>query len=335
MPVPTTWTGGQVADALRDGELPGVLDRLGLRPEDVAELLPPLRSLDDVAHEQVAAAASLLEAAIGETWEAGGAGKPARGASDPFADLADEPGRPAGLLPLAALVVTAEAVRAHHRGRDIDEAVSERTLTDLGQQVWVHRQTFGTAGLHTQRWLRTAWGGGLLWLGRLQFELRRFVPESLEPVSNHPVPSEQQAGQWVLSVHIPQTGPLDPEAVDASFAMAQRVFASRYPEHAATAFHCASWLLDPCLPELLPATSNLVRFQRRWELLPGGSDADADALFFVFHRRFDSPRPGGPELDLDALPQETTLQRAVVERLRAGRRWQLRTGLVPLAPARH
>jgi hypothetical protein len=40
-------------------------------------------------------------------------------------------------------------------------------------------------------------------------------------------------------------------------------------------------------------------------------------LSFVFHRK---------EPDLDALPQETTLQRAVVAHLRGGGHWHGRTG---------
>jgi hypothetical protein len=303
---PAPWTGGRVGEELADPSLPVALDRLGLRPEDGADLVPALRSLDEAACGGVAAAASLLEATIGgigQSWP------------DPFAELTDEPGLPAGLLPFAALVLTADAVRAHHRGRGVDAAVSDRTLTDLGQQVRVHRQTFGAAGLHTQRWLTTAWGGGLLWLGRLQFELRLL---------------EQHPARWVLSVHIPQTGPLAPEAVDDAFAQARRVFAAHYPERPATAFHCTSWLLDPRVADVLAATSNLARFQRRWDLQGERSDADADALFFVFHRRYDWSQPGGPDLELASLPQETSMQRAVVEALRSGRRWQLCTGFAPL-----
>jgi hypothetical protein len=295
-----------VGEELADPSLPLALDRLGLHAQDVADLLGPLRRLDDLAHDRVATAANALEAAVGAL------GQPV---PNPFEGMADEPGLPAGLLPLAALVLTAEAVREYHRSRGIDAEVSDRTLTDLGQQVRVHRQTFGAAGLHTQRWLTTAWGGGLLWLGRLQFELRRL---------------DRPGGRWVLSVHIPQAGPLTPEVVDEAFARARRVFAAHYPERPATAFHCTSWLLDSRITEVLPATSNLVRFQQRWDLQGERHDADADALFFVFHRRYDWSQPGGPDLDLDSLPQQTSLQRAVVETLRSGRRWQLCTGFAPL-----
>ncbi|MBP2354060.1 hypothetical protein JOF29_005170 [Kribbella aluminosa] len=42
------------------------------------------------------------------------------------------------------------------------------------------------------------------------------------------------------------------------------------------------------------------------------------------------PGPPGPftEQDLAAVPQDTTLQRAFVEHLRAGRHWHGRTGML-------
>ena len=108
------------------------------------------------------------------------------------------------------------------------------TLADLGQQVWVHRLTFGTFGLHTQDWLTIAWSGALYWLGRLQFNLQ---PED---------------DGWVLSTHIPRTGPLTPESVDQAFAAARDFFATYFPEYPIRAFVCSSWLLDPALTEALP-----------------------------------------------------------------------------------
>jgi hypothetical protein len=82
-----------------------------------------------------------------------------------------------------------------------------------------------------------------------------------------------------------------------------------------------SWLLDPVLAEYLPADSNLVRFQRRFALLPGGPDAGEDILRFVF---------GTLTTTVDRLPTRTALQRAVVAHLRAGGRWQNRKGMLAL-----
>ena len=61
--------------------------------------------------------------------------------------------QPMGLLPMLALLVTAPEVTAFHTQRGVPAEVSAATLSDLGQQVWVHRTTYGRFGLHTQGWL--------------------------------------------------------------------------------------------------------------------------------------------------------------------------------------
>ncbi|MBK5248512.1 MAG: DUF5596 domain-containing protein [Actinomycetales bacterium] len=210
----------------------------------------------------------------------------------------------AGVLPLLAMLATVPEVRAFHRSRGIGNEVSWKSLSDLGQQVRVHRLTYGTFGLHTHAWLTNAWFGGLYWLGRLQYTVR------------------PGGGGFVLSCHIPRTGPLPPGSVDESFATAATFFAEHFPDLPAAALHCASWLLDPQLADVLPATSNMVSFQRRWELYGEPHVGDEDVLFFVFARR-------GP-VDLEALPRATSLERAVVDHLRHGGHWFTWDGLAAL-----
>jgi hypothetical protein len=205
--------------------------------------------------------------------------------------------RGTGVLAMLALLAMADEVRAFHRSRGIPLDISNRSLSDLGQQSWVHRRTFGEFGLHTYEWLQTAFGGNLYWLGRLQFNL------------------VQHGGDWMLSTHIPESGPLTPEAVDDAFEQATAFFAEHFPEYPTRLFHCGSWLLDPQLAEVLRPESNMVRFQQRWRLEGEPVPADEDAVFFVFRRR--------GEIDRGALPRETSLQRAILDRLDAGGHWNL------------
>ena len=209
-----------------------------------------------------------------------------------------------GVLAMLALVATVDEVRDFHRSRGVCDELSWRALSDLGQQTYVHRLTYGSFGLHTEGWLSVAWSGALYWLGRLQFNLHC------------------ENGEWMISTHIPRTGPLTPAGVDASFEQATRFFAEHFGDYPTTGFFCASWLLDPELAAALSPHSNMARFQRRWSLFGEGMQADADALFFTFARRGD--------VDLDTLPQQTSLQRAIVGRLRSGGHWSSWKGRVPL-----
>ena len=278
-------------------DLPERVRLLGFREADV----------DDVLAAAAAVAGSPEEVARIEVWAADlvdhiGSFDP-HGAEDRWPGAAEDERRGMGVLPMLALLVSADEVHAFHRSRGVPDDISWRSLSDLGQQVWVHRRTYGAFGLHTQDWLCIGWSGALYWLGRLQFDL------------------EQQGGRWVLSTHIPQSGPLTPAAVDDAFRRAIAFFAEHFPEHPTSEFYCSSWLLDPELAAVLPAGSNMVRFQQRWDRYGEAMPADADALFFVFARRGD--------VDLDQLPRETTLQRGIIDRLRSGRHWSMCEGRIP------
>ncbi|MEV4321145.1 hypothetical protein AB0J37_02835 [Microbispora rosea] len=118
---------------------------------------------------------------------------------------------------------------------------------------------------------------------------------------------------------------MTPEAVTASLDEARTFFPRHFPDERYTAFSCGSWLLDPQLRDYLPEDSNIVRFQRRFELEPyeepEGLDADVEVRRFVF------PTLTTP---LDRLPRRTVLQRAVVDHLKAGRHWYWRRGRFPI-----
>ncbi len=80
---------------------------------------------------------------------------------------------------------------------------------------------------------------------------------------------------------------------------------------------CTSWLLDDQLLDYLEPDSNIVRFQRRFELVPGWRDSDSSAFHFIFGR--------APEA-IDQITPRTTLERAIIRHVRDGGHWRLRTG---------
>src|SRR5262249_30698373 len=115
-------------------------------------------------------------------------------------------------------------------------------------------------------------------------------------------------GDPVLHIHIPAGSPMDPAACGESFAAASTFFGRHFPERPFVAFTCSSWLLDPTLQALLPAASNIARFQREVYLLPGRA-AGKSTLVRVF---------GDVPPDLTHAPRDTTLRRAILDHLLAG-----------------
>ncbi len=107
-------------------------------------------------------------------------------------------------------------------------------------------------------------------------------------------------------------------ACDRSLERAREFFARCYPEERYAIATCHSWLLDPQLQERLPPASNILRFQRRFQIAyVSPEEFDQGTLGFVF---------GDPDQPLDALPRRNSLERAIVDHLRAGEHWHVGHG---------
>lgn len=209
---------------------------------------------------------------------------------------------------LVALVRVAPLVQAELVRRGVAEDVAWHSVADLGQQVHIHRLVHGRFGFADRGWVARNYSGSHLWLGRLQF--------TLEP--------DMQA----LGVHIPESGPLAPEAIDESLELARRIAVQAWPEVNLQRFTCVSWLLDRELVARLDPASNMARFAARFTPFGEPTDGTRDALYFGFHRETRS----GQKVDLDRLPQSSSLQRVVVERIRS-RGITVQPGWFPLNPA--
>lgn len=110
---------------------------------------------------------------------------------------------------------------------------AEDSLGDIPRKV----ESYGE--LVDDRWLLKVFTGRVLTLGRLQVE--------------------REAGERGRSLHIPEKGPLDAAAVDASLAAVGARFGRAVP------LVCESWVFDPRL-DALPEGSNLRRFAARFDV---------------------------------------------------------------------
>jgi hypothetical protein len=279
------------------GDAPALLSRLAVPPADAAEIMAgwpdpgsplwtgELRWLLDRS-------IALVRADLG-----------GHGWLSPGPELPRDRGHAWRHLYVYAYLALTGVARQYHRDHGIGDAVSWATLADLGRNLAVDRRMRGEGWPVMQSWLTLHARGGLYELGRLQ----------------------HQRGDTAIGLHIPEAGPLTPEAVEASLDEARAFFPRHFPGESYTMFSCGSWLLDPQLTEYLPGDSNIIRFQRRFELEPyeepEGLDADVEVLRFVF-RSLTTP--------LDELPRDSVLQRAVIEHLKAGRHWRWRRGTFPL-----
>ncbi len=134
------------------------------------------------------------------------------------------------------------------------------------------------------------------------------------------------AGEWrqvlapndpMLDIHIPEGGPMDFEACGLAMEQARAFFAKHFPDKPKPlAFYCGTWFFDSQLKAILPASSNIVRFQREFYLYPMFS-TDAETFRRVF---------GGKPADFASAPRDTSLRRAILDFTLAGNRLRCASG---------
>lgn len=118
-------------------------------------------------------------------------------------------------------------------------------------------------------------------------------------------------GDKVISIHIPGKQKFTPDIVDESLSYAVEFIKEYFPEEMCDVFHCYSWMCDPQLLTLLPETSNLVSFCKRFKSHAAKSQGK-DILQFVFHTIEENP-------DYDALPEDTSFLKTLKNHFKSGK----------------
>lgn len=144
-------------------------------------------------------------------------------------------------------------------------------------------------------------------LGSLEFEFVQ-EPDGIAADANGPI----------IDIHIPSDADLRDEAVDASLQRWNAFTAQHFPQWHDIAKHCTSWMLSPALARLLPESSHILAFQRRFRQT--GFDADApDWREWVFDA---DPAP------VSQLPERTSLQRSMKQFILQGGKVGVASGIL-------
>lgn len=113
-----------------------------------------------------------------------------------------------------------------------------------------------------------------------------------------------------IAIHIPSDAKFDRETVLNSLKEFA-VFRDKYfAKWKGVSFTCDTWMLAPAMEELLPENSNVLAFKHMFEL----DEIDEDATWFM---GFVFPGHTG---ELKTLPEKTSLQKKIKERLLAGKK---------------
>lgn len=142
----------------------------------------------------------------------------------------------------------------------LNEGISEKIYYDTFYDltiwcVW-NKKYYGNYGMAEARWYERLFEMKVFRLGRLEFE-KVVLDEDL--VFSGGI---LRKGEKVIGVHIPEGGPLNADECDKSFQQAENFFSEEY-----TMYTCFSWLTSPAVRDVLDEDSNIVKFQKRFEII--------------------------------------------------------------------
>ncbi len=108
-------------------------------------------------------------------------------------------------------------------------------------------------------------------------------------------------GDNCMSLHIPRRADISMAALDKAVASAKKIMKERFPDKQGREIYCSSWLLDPMHGVILGPDAKMTKFMERFCKHPVRS-AGTSPFGYVF--------PVGIK-DMNALPEDTTLQRGM------------------------
>ena len=208
---------------------------------------------------------------------------------------------------LVSVLCLSKKMEERFRERKIDEGIIYQTMEDFRAKTRETYATFKVVGVLDWSWFFGFFRVTRFGLGRLQFELTKFR-----------LPSYEKEGKCltqestVINVHSPRLEmPFTPEECEKSYQAAKLFFACHFKD-GVIPFVCWSWLLYPYNKEILPPTSNVVKFLSRYDIIQVEeyTQENSPVSRIVFNcEHFD---------DLSTLPTDTSMRRRYAQFLQQG-----------------
>lgn len=186
-----------------------------------------------------------------------------------------------GMAALVAMLCKASLAWSEYEKREISYDIYKDTMSDIKVWAYNYRRVHGKLGLSDLAWVN---GSVILFrfkLGRLQYNFTEFTESS-----SHDISVGLKNGDKMLDVHIQQEGPFSDELCGESLELAKTFYCKYFPEYDFKGFICHSWLLSPGLSQVLPETSNIIKFGKRFTIIENQAQDDCQAIERIFDTKF-------------------------------------------------
>ena len=180
----------------------------------------------------------------------------------------------------AAAYLSIDYSRKRFQQLDLPETVWLDTMSDM--VLWLrnelHRSGVIGLGPVARLWTAVLYNGDVVRFGRLECNTSyRFRGNDIFDAENNLLLAHNSN---VINLHIPEDGAMSMDLCSRSLKMMADFFAEYRPDYQWHGFICQSWLLDTQLRQMLPESSNIVKFQKLGIHYP--VDEPADTVFRIF-----------------------------------------------------
>ncbi|MBQ8740624.1 MAG: DUF5596 domain-containing protein [Clostridia bacterium] len=209
-------------------------------------------------------------------------------------------------------ICLAPKLHTRYKQKGISDAVFYDTMADLKYKLEECRLVHGKVGTFVASWYKGFFEMKIFALGRLQFEIKHTWFECT--VDGVHIPKDKK----VLSVHIPRTNTrLEHSLVIDSYKQAAEFFKEEFGD---IIFICNSWLLYPWNRTVLKDGSNLAQFYDDFTIVSSGEYQNYSEVWRLFDCLYDD--------NPDNLPNDSSLRRAYIERIKSGQPIGHGTGVI-------
>ncbi len=201
--------------------------------------------------------------------------------------LGEDPGN---VKMLACMLKASADLYDVYREKGICDEVFIETMKCYTRFIDETHQMTGRWEFDRDWWTTRQAGGHLFRIGELEYEIKALDDRN------------------VIEMHIPSDAKFSPEYVDESLKMAREFWREFFPKLLACEYRCESWLMDRQLLGMLDEDSNILSFQKRFEIFDEG-EASSEFVEWLFQTK---------TTDYETLSENTSLQRKVKAHVLSG-----------------